>query len=142
MPVKRSGGGGGKMKSLTAAMRREMSAAVEEIAESVQIDAQVSLTTGAVTGKNHKPSAPGTPPNNNWGDLSRGVVIEKVGPTTARIVSTAPYGAIQELGGSTGTTVLPERPYMRPAGKKNLETGKAKMRAAIAHVLSGGKLRG
>ncbi|NML11292.1 hypothetical protein HHL08_14245 [Sphingobium sp. AR-3-1] len=123
-------------------MRRQLATAVEAVSEDVLRDAQFSITSGSVSGKSHKPSAPGTAPNNNSGHLADGIVITGTrGALTRQIVSTAEYGAIHEMGGSTGTATLPERPYMRPAAKKNQTSGVAKMRAAVDHVISGGKFR-
>lgn len=142
MGVKRGGGLGGKAKGLATAMRRQLATAIEAIAEDVQRDAQISITAGSVSGKNHKPSAPGSAPNNDLGGLADGIIITGApGALTRQIVSTAEYGAIQELGGSTGKVTLPERPYMRPAAKKNQAHGVAKMRVAVDSVLKGGKFR-
>ncbi len=178
MGVKRGSGSGlgSRARGLVSGMKRELATAVEEIAEDVQRDAQISITTGSVSGKNHKPSAPGTPPNNDLGGLSNGIIITGTpGALTRRVVSTAPYGAIQELGGTVNnpggqpyfikdgefipvsksspaaarlpktkphTITLPERPYMRPAAKKNKARGVRKMAVAVDHVLKGGKFRG
>lgn len=175
MPVKRTGGGGGRLSKLTAEMKRQLGAAVYAVAGDVQADAQISLSTGAVSGKTHVPSPPGSPPNSVTGALANSIEVERVDELTARVVVHSPYGAIQELGGTInhpgGTPyfmkdgkpvfvskqgagafhglpvtkpheiTLPERPYLRPAAKKNKGPGKKKMEAAIAHVLTGGKLR-
>lgn len=100
MPVKRSGGLQGKLARMTAEMTRQVSPAVYAVAGDVQRDAQVSITTGSVGGKNHKPSAPGAPPNSDLGGLANSIEVEKVAPLHARVVVHSPYGAIQELGGT------------------------------------------
>ena len=83
-----------------ASMVREVGKAIEESASYLQTEAQVSLTTGAVSGKNHKPSAPGTPPNNDSGGLANNIRVKKTGPLEAEVRSEAEYAAIQEFGGT------------------------------------------
>lgn len=177
MGVRRQSSGGlrSNAKKLTEGAKRQLATAVEAIAEDVQRDAQISITVGSVGGKNHKPSAPGTPPNNDLGGLSDGIIITgEAGSLVRRIVSTARYGAIQELGGTINnpggqpyfikdgefipvsksspaaarlpktkphTITLPERPYMRPAAKKNQAQGLRKMASAVDYVIKGGRFR-
>lgn len=176
MGVKRSGNLAGKMKGLTDEMRRQLSTAVYAIADNVKVDAQISITHGSVSGAGHRASAPGAAPNNDTGHLADSIQVEhQPGSLEARVVATAEYAAIQELGGTInhpgGTAyfigedgmavfvpdssilstylprtkphkiTLPERPYMRPAAKKNMQPGKAKMRIAVDFVLKGGKVR-
>lgn len=71
------------------------------------------------------PSAPGDPPSLITGRLRSS--FEMLGPTAAGAATwgavlgpTAVYARIQELGGVTGrghATVLPARPYVRPAAE-------------------------
>lgn len=100
MPVKRSGNLKAKLQNLSAEIQRQVSASIYEIAGDVQADAQISLSTGAVGGKNHVPSAPGSPPNSDTGALADSIEVERVGDLSARVVVHSPYGAIQELGGT------------------------------------------
>lgn len=85
-------------------------------AQDVQITAQLSITRGATSGKNHVPSQPGTPPNNDTGVLANNIEAAVVGPLKAEASSNAPYALPQELGSEK--IGLPERPYMRPAAKQ------------------------
>jgi phage gpG-like protein len=174
MPVKRTGSIGIKLKKVTPEIQAALEPVVYAIADQVKVDAQISLSTGAVSGKNHKPSAPGTPPNSDTGALADSIDVERDGPLLARVVVNSPYGAIQELGGTINhpggtpyfmkdgkpvfvskqgagafhnlpvtkphTITLPERPYMRPAAKKNEKAGKALMTKAVDRVLKNGKL--
>lgn len=174
MPVKRVGSISAGLKKLTPEMKVALKPVVYAIADMIKVDAQISLSNGAVSGANHVPSAPGTPPNSDAGALANSIEVEPVDETTARVVVHSPYGAIQELGGTInhpgGTAyfmkdgkpvfvgrgasaafmylpktqphqiTLPERPYMRPAAKKNEKKGVALMKAAVAKVLKGGKL--
>lgn len=100
MPVRRTGGIDFKLKKLTPEIQAALEPVVYAIAAQVQTDAQISLSTGAVSGKNHKPSAPGTPPNTDTGALANSIEVEREGPLLARVVVNSPYGAIQELGGT------------------------------------------
>jgi hypothetical protein len=83
----------------------------------VQTEAQLSITRGSVSGANHVPSAPGEPPNNNWGGLAKGIITYKTGPLTVDVASTAEYALAMEYGMPDGRKPT-ERPYMRPAAKK------------------------
>ncbi len=67
-------------------------------ADNIKADAQISITNGAVSGKNHVPSAPGTPPNNDSGVLAGNIEAAIVGPAHAQVSSNAPYAAAQEFG--------------------------------------------
>lgn len=136
-----------------AKMVKRVTQAVFASAQDLAVDAALSITRGATSGKNHRPSTPGTPPNEDTGVLSRNIEATSTGPLTAEASSNAPYAAIQEFGGTInhpgGTPyfpgsdgkarfvsnsgygafhtlpktkphkiTLPERPYMRPAAKK------------------------
>lgn len=94
-------------------------------ANEIKVEAQLSITRGSVSGKNHVASKPGEPPNNDTGVLKNNIETVSTGPLTAEIQSKAPYAAIHEFGGTIedgfgkGVKItLPERPYMRPAAKK------------------------
>jgi len=85
-------------------------------AQDIQIEAQLSITRGATSGKNHTPSTAPDPPNNDTGVLANNIEAAITGPLKAQTSSNAPYAAAQELGSEKQN--LPERPYMRPAAKK------------------------
>lgn len=78
---------------------KRVGAAVFAAAEQVAVDAQISLTTGAVSGAAHKPSAPGSPPNQDTGTLGNSIQTIRMPPLKAQIIADAPYAAIQEYGG-------------------------------------------
>lgn len=100
LAVKRSNNLNAKISRLTRDMKQQVGAAVYAVAGEVQSDAQISLSTGAVGGKNHQPSAPGTPPNSDTGSLANSIEVEQLAPLRAQVVVHSPYGAIQELGGT------------------------------------------
>lgn len=121
-------------------MVREVGKAIYVASDLLKVEAQISITTGAVSGKSHVPSAPGEPPNADTHNLSDSIENHKTGPLTAETSSNAVYAAIQEFGGSTGTTTLPERPYMRPAAQKTRPKAQKLVAAAVKKVANGGTL--
>lgn len=82
-------------------------------AKDIADDAALSITAGAVSGKNHVPSKPGEPPNADTHVLSNSIEAVVVRPLKAEASANAPYAAAQEFGSES--IGLPERPYMRPA---------------------------
>ncbi len=79
--------------------------------EAIQVEAQRSITAGAVSGKGHVPSAPGEPPNNDTGYLAGAIVTIKTAPLEVEVSSNAGYAAALEFG----TSKIAARPYMAPA---------------------------
>lgn len=104
-------------------------------AQDIQIEAQISITTGATSGKEHVPSAPGEPPNNDSGVLAGNIEAAVVKPLKAETSSNAPYAAAQELGSEKQN--LPERPYMRPAAKKMRPRVVQRVQQAVDKVVAG-----
>jgi hypothetical protein len=104
---------------------RVLSRAVFAAGERIQVAAQISITEGAVSGKAHVPSAPGSPPNNDSGVLANNIETTRdaSNPLRVLVASTAPYAADQEFGNSR----LPPRPYMAPAA--------ARERAAVVEII-------
>lgn len=84
--------------------------------ELVRADAAKSIRDGAISGAGHIPSQPGQPPNADTHrlDLSIDVVVEPSGKSV-RVVSRAPYSSYLEFG----TSRIAERPFMRPALRRN-----------------------
>lgn len=84
--------------------------------QEIEIEAERSITEGSVSGKNHVPSLPGQPPNQDTGVLAGNIetTIEAQSPPTVHVTSRAPYAAFLEFG----TSRMAERPYMRPAAQK------------------------
>ena len=99
-----------------AAASRE---AVAKGAHTIEFYAKQQLSIGSHPKNEPTMSRPGEPPELVSGNLRRSVVVQ--GPTgsgtefTAKVGPTAIYGRIQELGGWTGHSHLPARPYMKPA---------------------------
>lgn len=91
------------------------------LAQKIRGDAFQSIMTGSVSGKNHVPSAPGQPPNNNTGGLVGGLIDETFPlELRAEVRAETEYSAPLEYG----TSKMAERPFMRPARDKNLDFAK------------------
>jgi HK97 gp10 family phage protein len=97
------------------AVEKLVTSALFNGAEIIARSAQISITTGAVSGKGHIASKPGEAPNNDTGDLVRGIEAARHGPLKARVTSSAPHAAPLEFG----TSKMAARPYMVPARNKN-----------------------
>lgn len=100
-----------RLPSLPAAIRREVEKVLREAGERVQTRAQVSITAGSVSGARHRPSAPGSPPNNDSGDLANGIETVTIAPLHVRVQATADHSAALEFG----TSRMAARPFLRPA---------------------------
>lgn len=81
--------------------------------QKIQVEAQISITTGAVSGKNHVPSKPGESPNADTHQLADGIITRRVRALTVEVASTAPHARIEWDWGNVAA-----RPYMRPARDK------------------------
>jgi hypothetical protein len=102
----------------------------------IQIAAQISITEGAVSGKNHVASAPGTPPNNDTGVLANNIEAAITAPLKAEASSNAPYAVAQEKGSEK--LHLPERPYMAPAAKRMRSKVRGRVVRAVDKVCRSG----
>lgn len=117
----------GRMRSMPAAVRREVAQAMFAAGDVIRVAAQISITEGAVSGKRHEPSTPGQPPNNDTGDLANGIETRQVAPLNVEIASTAGHSEALEYG----TSKMAARPFMRPAANANrLKVNRMLSRAA------------
>lgn len=114
---------------------RTLSKAVFAAGERIQVAAQISITEGAVSGKAHVPSAPGTPPNNDTGVLANNIetTLDESNPLRVLVSSSAPYAADQEFGNSR----LPPRPYMAPAAARERAAAVEIIGRAVSSVAKG-----
>ena len=119
-----------------AAMTREVGKAIYAASDMLKAEAKISITTGAVSGKGHVPSAPGQPPNNDTGHLAGNIENRMTGPLTAEVSSNAEYSAALEFG----TSRMAARPFMTPAAAKTRKQAGALVKAAVKKVTSGGAL--
>ncbi len=101
----------GGLKRFAAALDDQVGAAVRHAAELVEDRAKGLILEGSVTGKDHVASRPGEPPNNNYGDLVRGISSAQTGPASAVVTSQSQAALYLEVGSSR----MAPRPYMGPA---------------------------
>lgn len=116
-----------------AAMTREVGKAITVAADLIKVGAQISITEGAVSGRNHVPSAPGLPPNADTHHLSNSITAQRTGLTTAEVSSNAEYSAPLEFG----TSRMAARPFMQPAADKNRKKATALVMGAVKRVAKG-----
>ena len=115
------------------AMTREIGKAVTVAADLIKVDAQISITTGAVSGKNHLPSTAPDPPNQDTGHLANNISSQRTGLTEAEVSSNAEYSAALEFG----TSRMAARPFMQPAADKNRKKATALVMEAVKRVAKG-----
>jgi len=99
--------------------------------EMIQVEAQLSITRGAVSGKNHVPSAPGDPPNQDTGVLAGNIETTRAGKLRVRVTSKAPYSTPLEFG----TSKMAARPFMRPARDKMKRHAEALVTKAVQRAV-------
>ena len=116
------------LKKTTAAMDAGTRAATSASASLIQRQIITELGRSSHPKGTPTPSSVGQPPSLVSGQLRRSIKVQ--GPTSlglgmyqAQIGPTAIYGRIQELGGDTGTTHLPPRPYVSTALRTVSESG-------------------
>lgn len=114
-------------KGITSGGLDFVSTALFEMGNRVQVDAQNSITEGAVSGAGHVPSAPGDAPNNDSGVLANNIETVQVEPLKVVVSSNAPYAAPLEFG----TSRMSPRPYMAPALAKNRDRIAKRLAAAV-----------
>ena len=124
------------MRNMTLGMRKEAQKLIYTLADMHATEAAISITTGAVSGKNHAPSKPGEPPNADTHVLDRSIHVEQTGPLTAKVVADAPYATRLEFGDER----IAERPFMRPAATKVKKAVDKLAKAGVRRINRGGKL--
>lgn len=101
----------------------------------IEIDAEISITKGSVSGKKHVASLPGQAPNRDSGTLDNNIETVLVSPLKVEVSSNAPYAAALEFG----TSKMAARPYMRPAVARKKAEAVAMIQAAVAKVVNGNR---
>lgn len=101
----------GRLDTLDEAIVRDLARGLFSIGELIQVEAQIMIATGSVSGKGHVPSKPGEPPNNDTGVLANNIEVQQPEPLRVQVVAGAPYAAALE----TGTSKMAARPFMAPA---------------------------
>lgn len=124
--------GSGKVKAKLGGMAGQQKVALVGRAlfaggEAVKAHAARSITQGAVSGKNHVPSAPGEPPNEDTGHLRTNIEVTQPAPLSVLISSNAKYSAALERG----TSKMAARPFMNPAARAKRKDVTALVNKAI-----------
>ena len=96
----------------------------------IEVEAELSITAGAVSGAGHVASRPGEPPNADTHALDRQIETVVMGPLRVNVESSAPHAVPLEVG----TSKMEARPYMLPAARKKRRRVVALVRAAINRV--------
>ncbi len=111
-----------------AASRTLTDRALYVAGQMIEIEAEISITRGSVSGKGHVPSKPGEPPNADTRLLDTSIDTIVVGPNRVDVVSNAPYSSYLEFG----TSSMAERPFMRPAAIAKTPEAVELVRRAVA----------
>lgn len=99
----------------------------------IEIEAELSITRGSVSGKHHTPSRPGEPPNRDTGVLDGNIETVRVEPLKVEVSSNAPYSRALEFG----TSKMVERPFMRPAAKAKGDEAQRLVARAVDKAIRG-----
>lgn len=99
----------------------------------IEVESEISITAGSVSGKGHVPSAPGQPPNADTRLLDTNINTVVVGPGRVNVEATAPYAGYLEFG----TSRMEARPFMRPAAEKKRPEATELIRRALAKSVQG-----
>lgn len=151
-----------KLQRLSAeTTAKEVSPALFAAGEMIKAEAQHSITSGSVSGKNHQPSAPGQPPMNDTGILAAHIETLQRGPLHVEVSSSGgssdtsatdstgrkfgpgrakgsgrnvPYAVLLEYG----TSKMAARPYMGPAARAKKKEAVALVRKAVGRAVRKG----
>jgi hypothetical protein len=111
---------------------KRIEAALHDVGELIATDAQISITTGAVSGRNHVPSKPGEAPNNDTGVLAGGIEVNPSGRLEVTVGSYSDHAFIE-----FPSSKMAARPYMRPARDRNRKEAKRRVGAAFSQIVKG-----
>ena len=118
---------------------RQLSQVVGKAAASIEGEAKSSILKSSGKYKqygDHWSSPPGSPPNNDTGNLANSIGHRMTGATSAEVFVSAKYGVPLELGWiSKSGNHVPARPFLRPA----VEYVAPSFQAACKSILKGGK---
>ena len=118
---------------------RQLSQVVGKAAADIEGEAKSSILKSSGKYKqygDHWSSPPGSPPNNDTGNLANSIGHRMTGATSAEVFVSAKYGVPLELGWiSKSGNHVPARPFLRPA----VEYVAPSFQAACKSILKGGK---
>jgi len=135
MPIQGAKEHAARLKAIRSpTVQRQIGRAMFTVAVEIQKEARLLITTGSMGGKDHVPSRPGEPPNEDLGGLNRNIEAVRTGPLTSQVESRARYAAWLELG----TSRMAARPYMRPATAKKKTRAVELVEAVIEQAIRTG----
>ena len=111
-----------------AASRTLTDRALYAAGQAIEIEAEISITRGSISGPGHVPSKPGSPPSADTRQLDTSIHTVVVGPNRVDVVSNAPYSAALEFG----TSRMAERPFMGPAARAKTPEAVDLIKRAVA----------
>lgn len=103
----------GRLKRM-AASRSLTQRALYAAGQMIEIEAEISITAGSVSGKGHVASLPGEAPNADTRLLDTNINTVVVGENRVNVEATAPYAGFLEFG----TSRMEARPFMGPAANR------------------------
>lgn len=109
-----------KLRNMSPAVAKNVSKALFVAGNEVEVEWALSITKGAVSGKNHTPSAPGQPPNADTHTYDRSIATAYISPLVVEVFADAQsetgfgYPAALEFG----TSKMAARPSAGPALQK------------------------
>lgn len=123
-----------RLSKITApASRSLIDRALYVAGQKIEIDAEISITSGSISGAGHIPSRPGEPPNADTRLLDTNINTVVVGPGRVNVEAVAPYAAYLEFG----TSRMAARPFMEPAARKNRKEAVELIRRAVQKTTEG-----
>lgn len=123
-----------RLKAITSPRAQKLlGGALKEAGDLIATYAQKSITTGAVSGKNHVPSKPGEPPSNDSGVLANNIEVTQPEVLEVVISSNAPYATSLELG----TSKMSARPYFRPARDAKKKEARKRFAEQVDKIVKG-----
>lgn len=96
----------------------------------IEVEAEISITAGAISGAGHVVSRPGDPPNADTHDLDRQIETLVIFPGRVEVQSSSGHAVPLEVG----TSKMEERPYMGPAARRKRRRVAELVAAAINRV--------
>ena len=118
---------------------RQLSQVVGKAAADIEGEAKSSILKSSGKYKqygDHWSSPPGSPPNNDTGNLANSIGHRMTGATSAEVFVSAKYGVPLELGSiAKSGNHVPARPFLSPA----VEYVAPSFQAACKSILKGGK---
>ncbi len=137
MPLKGAKAHTDRLKRLSSPeAQRAIGRALFAGGQAIEVEAQLSISRGSISGKNHVPSKPGEPPNQDTRVLADNIETVQISPVLVEVSSNAPYSAPLEFG----TSKMAARPFMRPARDKMRVEVTELVRKAVEKIAKGGRV--